>query len=270
MSSYTYQGIQFHFEVEGSGFPLLFFHGLGGDWTQSSTTLEHVHGFEKVFIDARGHGSTHPLGPSEKLNFHQFAEDALAIAQHLGYERFIAGGKSMGSATAIRLALLFPQCIEALILVRPAWMNEPYPSNLKVVMLIGELLQKHDPAHAKRIFMEREEYVKMLHTAPAAANSLIGQFDVPNAGEFASRLVTIPASTPFDDDKDLARIGNEALIIGTGQDPIHPLWMTEELAEKMPAARLCVVTSKSEDANKHDEELSYHIDQFLNKYKAAT
>jgi pimeloyl-ACP methyl ester carboxylesterase len=270
MSSYTYQGIQFHFEVEGDGFPLLFFHGLGGDWTQSSTTLEHVHGFEKVFIDARGHGSTHPLGPDEKLNFHQFAEDTLAIAQHLGYEKFIAGGKSMGSATAIRLALLSPQCIEALILVRPAWMNEPCPVNLEVVMVIGELLQEHDPARAKRIFMEREEYAKMLHTAPAAANSLIGQFDVPNASGFASRLVTIPASTPFDDEKDLARIGNETLILGTGQDPIHPLWMAEELAEKMPQARLCVVTPKSEDVNKHDKELTYHINEFLDPFRGTS
>jgi pimeloyl-ACP methyl ester carboxylesterase len=267
MGSYQYEGIDFHFETEGTGFPLLFFHGLGGDWTQSRTMLERVHGFKKIYMDFRGHGSTHPLGPIDKLNFRQFALDAVMLAQHLGYDKFIAGGISMGSAIAIRLALLFPQCIEALILVRPAWLNEPCPKNLRELLRIGELLQKVDPAKGKRIFMEQEEFVILEQTAPAVADSLVGQFDAPNAGAYAARLIQIPASIPFENDGELTQIPQETLILGTGQDPVHPLWMAEKMADMMPRASFFVVSSKSEDVNKHFEEASNHINAFLNKYR---
>jgi pimeloyl-ACP methyl ester carboxylesterase len=267
MSSYQYQGIDFHFEIEGVGFPLLFFHGLGGDWTQCRTMLERVHGFEKMYMDFRGHGSTYPLGPIDKMNFRQFARDAARLAQHLGYDKFIAGGILMGSAVAIQLALLFPHSIETLILVRPAWLNEPCPKNLRELIRIGELLQKYDPAKGKGILMEGEEYAVLKQTAPAVADSLVGQFDAPNAGNYAVRLIKIPASIPFENDRDLIQIQQETLILGTDRDPVHPLWMAEKLADMMPRARLFVVSSKSEDVNKHFEEASYHINEFLNKYR---
>ena len=267
MSSYRYQGIDFHFEIEGAGFPLLFFHGLGGDWTQCRTMLESVLGFEKVYMDFRGHGSTYPLGPIDKMNFRQFAQDAAMLAQHLGYDRFIAGGISMGSAIAIRLALMFPHYIEALILVRPAWLNEPCPENLRELIRIGELLQKYDPAKGKSIYLEREGYAVLKQTAPAVADSLVGQFDAPNAGDYASRLIKIPASIPFENDGDLIQIQQETLILATDRDPVHPLWMAEKLADRMPRARLSVVSSKSEDVDRHFEEIRYHINAFLDKYR---
>jgi len=267
MSSFIYQGIRFHFEIEGDGPPLLFFHGLGGDWTQCKAILEHVHGFEKVYMESRAHGGTYPLGPSEKLNFNQFAEDAIALAKHLGYKRFIAGGISMGSATAMRLALAFPNFIEALILIRPAWMNEPYPENLREVVRIGELLQKYGQDKGKRIFIEREEFTALKQASPAVADSLSGAFDAPNAVNYVLRLIKIPTSIPFEKEEDLFSIQNETLILGTDRDPTHPLWMAKELADKIPRAKFAVVTSKSENLNRHYEELSYHVNQFMNKYR---
>lgn len=266
MSYYAHGGVNFHFEVEGEGFPLLFFHGLGGDWTQSKTILEHVHGFSKIFMESRGHGSTHPLGPIENLNFHQFAEDTISLAQYLGHERFVAGGISMGSSIAIRIALLFPHCIEALLLIRPAWLNKPKPENLKALMLAGELLQKYCLETAKSILQESKQYTFLEKVAPAVANSLLGQFDEPNAKENAIRLINIPASTPFDDDMDLEQIRAETLILATDQDPVHPLWMAEHLASRIQTARFNTVTSKSEDVEKHFEEITYHTNEFLERF----
>jgi pimeloyl-ACP methyl ester carboxylesterase len=269
MSYYAHGNVNFHFEVEGVGFPILFFHGLGGDWTQSKTILEHVHGFSKIFMESRGHGSTHPLGPNENLNFHQFAEDAISLAQYLGHERFIAGGISMGSAIAIRIALKFPHCIEALILIRPAWLNKPKPENLKALMLAGELLQKYRLERAKSFIQESKEYTYLEEVAPAVANSLLCQFDEPNAKEYAIRLINIPASTPFDDEMDLEQIRAETMILATDQDPAHPLWMAEYLASKIHTARFDIVTSKSEDVEKHFEDITYHINEFLERFRIS-
>jgi len=266
MSNYFYQGIHFHYEVEGEGYPLMFYHGLGGEWTQGQTILEHVHGFKKIFMDVRGHGATNPLGSPNNLNFDQFAEDALSLAQHLGSKPFIAGGVSMGAAIALKMALRYPQYVKALLILRPAWLNEPNPKNLKVVVTIGKLLQNDSLAKGKCSFLESEDYASLRESAPAVASSLVGQFDAPNAKEYAARLINIPSSIPFDHDRDLEQIQMETLVISTDQDPVHPLWMADYLATKLPAARLHTVTSKSEDVDKHFAEISSHIIEFIKEF----
>ena len=267
MSTYFNQGIHFHYEVEGEGYPLLFNHGLGGDWTQGQEILEHVQGFKKIFMEMRGHGVTKPLGPPEKLNFSQFAEDAFSLIRHLGYEEFIVGGLSMGAAVALKMALMVPQSMKALMMIRPAWVNEPNPKNLKAVVALGKLLQKYSLEKAKSKFLENQDYRELQEAAPASADSLIGQFDAPHAKEVAARLINIPASTPFDHETDLERIRVKTLVISTDRDPVHPLWMADYLATKLPSSLHCIVTSKSEDLDKHFEELSSHIVEFLEEFR---
>jgi pimeloyl-ACP methyl ester carboxylesterase len=267
MSDYFYQGIHFHYEVEGEGPPLLFLHGLGGDWTQGQTILEHVHGFEKIFMDVRGHGTTNPLGPPENLNFDQLAEDAFSLVQHLGCKELIVGGLSMGAAIALKMAFRVPQYVKALMIIRPAWLNEPNPKNLKAVVALGKLLRNYDLEKAKSIFLESQDYRELMETAPASANSLIGQFDAPHAKEYAARLINIPASTPYDHEKDLERIQVKTLIISTDRDPVHPLWMAETLATRLSASHHHRVTSKSEDVDRHYDEISSHINTFMDEYR---
>jgi pimeloyl-ACP methyl ester carboxylesterase len=267
MSTYFNQGIHFHYEVEGEGYPLLFLHGLGGDWTQGQTILEHVQGFKKIFMEMRGHGATNPLGPPENLNFNRFAEDALSLVQHLGCEEFIVGGLSMGAAIALKMALMVPQYVKALMIIRPAWLNEPNPKNLKAVVALGKLLRNYSLEKAKSIFLENQDYRELKEAAPASADSLLGQFDAPHAKEVAARLINIPASTPFDREKDLERIQVKTLVVSTDRDPVHPLWMADYLATKLPSSLHCTVTSKSEDLDKHFEELSSHIVEFLEEFR---
>ncbi len=264
MRSFSFQDINFHYECEGEGPPLLFLHGLGGDLGQCQVMLEHVRNIRRISMDVRGHGET-PLGPTEHLHFEQFAKDAVALMEHLGIQRFIAGGISMGSGIAIRLALAFPKCVMGLILVRPAWLNKPYPGNLKEHVMIGELLKKQPLDHARRSFMDSPEYQLLETQAPAGARSLLGQFDSPRAKERAARLIQIPASVPFAELLDLGRIQVDTLILTADRDPAHPLAMARELASRIPRSRFAEVTSKSEDIDKHFVDCSRHINEFLRR-----
>ena len=58
MSFFKYDGMDFHYEREGEGAPILFIHGLGGDMKQCQTMLASVKNVRKIFMDVRGHGET--------------------------------------------------------------------------------------------------------------------------------------------------------------------------------------------------------------------
>lgn len=266
MPVFRFQDIDFHYECQGQGFPLLFLHGLGGDLGQCTTMLEHTRGFRKIYMDARAHGQTTPLGPVEKLSFDQFAQDAAALLGHLGVREAVVGGISMGSGTALRLALDFPEMVKALVLVRPAWLNSPNPENLAESVVIGRLLADYQASKAERIYCARPEYRQIKESAPALAESLLSHFTKPLASQRYARLIQIPACVPFARLEDLSRIRQETLILTTEADPIHPSSIAEVIASHIPGSTLARVASKSAGVERHIRECSRWINEFLEKF----
>ena len=257
-------------EARGTGPPLLFLHGLGGDMEQSAEMLRPLGNVRKIFMDVRGHGKTEPVGPEERLTFDQFAGDAKALLDDLGIESCLVGGISMGSGIAAAMALSFPEAVGGLILVRPAWLDRRMPENLKEHVLIGKLLEKHSVEEARRLFAESKEYRHLQETAPACASSLMGQFDAPEAKQCASRLTRIPDSTPFANLADLATLRCKTLVLGTDRDPVHPLDMARQYAEAIPASLFATVCSKSEDKDRHLSECAAAITEFVEEYRSAS
>ena len=66
---------------------------------------------------------TEPSYAPADYHWSNLAKDMAAVADGLGVENFIAGGQSMGCATALYAGLLAPQRIRGLVLVNPptAW-----------------------------------------------------------------------------------------------------------------------------------------------------
>jgi 3-oxoadipate enol-lactonase len=74
--------------------------------------------------DIRGHGrSDKPPGP---YSVDQFAEDVRGLLDHLGIERAVVGGLSMGGGVAQTLALRHPRRVRALILVSTSSTFTPF------------------------------------------------------------------------------------------------------------------------------------------------
>ena len=267
MPFFEFDNINFHYQCHGQGLALLFLHGLGGDLSQAAEMLEHTRGFKKIFMDVRAHGGTQPTGPLEKLGFEQFAKDAAALMHNLGVQKAIVGGISMGSATALRLALDAPEMVQALLLVRPAWLNKPNPENLAEAVIIGGLLAQHPAGQAKRIYSARPEFQRVKRSAPVLADSLLSNFDKPLAKERCPRLVRIPSSIPFGSMEDLARIHQPTLILATDNDPVHPSSIAQTIASTMPRSRLARVVAKSQDLHEHLCQCSQQINDFLDEFR---
>jgi pimeloyl-ACP methyl ester carboxylesterase len=79
--------------------------------------LRRLATFSRVIcFDRRGIGLSDPLAPSHQPTLEQWADDALAVLDAMGSSEATVFGSSEGGALAIRLAVLHPERIRALVL----------------------------------------------------------------------------------------------------------------------------------------------------------
>jgi pimeloyl-ACP methyl ester carboxylesterase len=111
--------IRLHFQEAGrGGRPVMLVHGFTADSWEVAGLLEPLaaRGWHAVAPDLRGHGrSERPTDPAA-YSFELLAEDVLALADDLGWDRFAVVGHSMGGAIAQLVALDHPERVAALVL----------------------------------------------------------------------------------------------------------------------------------------------------------
>jgi pimeloyl-ACP methyl ester carboxylesterase len=103
-------------DTGGDGPPILCHHGYMGSHDIWLPVVERLgdHG-RWVLMDARGAGDSERTGTGYTVD--QAVDDILAVADHVGLDRFTYVGHSMGGALGYRLALEHPDRIERLVLV---------------------------------------------------------------------------------------------------------------------------------------------------------
>jgi pimeloyl-ACP methyl ester carboxylesterase len=109
-------GIDVHYELEGSGPRLLFINGSGSTLAEAAPMLGGFRPhFQLLAHDQRGLGQTSvPDGP---YTMAQYAADAAALADRVGWDTYRVVGISFGGMVAQELAVTHPDRIERLALV---------------------------------------------------------------------------------------------------------------------------------------------------------
>lgn len=118
------RGVDLAVREVGAGIPVLWGHGL-----TSSMAAEDQMGvmtpqldeerFRLVRYDARGHGGSEGTTEVADYPYPELARDQLGLADALGIDRFVSGGASLGSGTALHVAVQAPDRVLALILMIP-------------------------------------------------------------------------------------------------------------------------------------------------------
>lgn len=112
-------GVRLHYEIEGSGPPLLFHLGAGADselWRAAGYVEPLGKSYTCVLFDHRGHGkSDHPVSV-EANHIDRYADDVTALVQHLGYTSVSFFGWSNGFQVGLKVADQHPGIFDALIL----------------------------------------------------------------------------------------------------------------------------------------------------------
>jgi pimeloyl-ACP methyl ester carboxylesterase len=118
-------GTVFSYREHGdTGDPLIFMHGYLGTaaiWAEVLPRLGARH--RCVAVDARG--ICDGARPEDGYTVDQWAADVLAVADALGIHRFTYVAHSLGGLTAYRLALTYPDRLNAMVLVCPSPAGPP-------------------------------------------------------------------------------------------------------------------------------------------------
>ena len=262
---FHHQGIDFHYQLLGHGPPVVFCHGLTADLEQAKQTLEDLDGYRLLVWSCRWHGLTRPDCAPQMLSFGTFADDPAALLDHLGIERAVIGGLSMGAGVAAGFAANHPQRTAALMLVRPAWTDHPRPHNLIVLEQIADRLDQMPADELLRRFQADPGIIPAAREEPAFAATVQGQCLAPQARQRAARLRAMVGSCPLRP-AEIARLSMPSLIIGNELDPIHPMqtaqWWAAALGHN---ALLRQVPPKSLDLAAHQRAVCREISCFLDR-----
>lgn len=229
----------------GAGEPLLLLHGFTGakeDFADFIDVFADRH-WHVVAPDHRGHGSSDHPDDEAKYSLDHVAEDAFALADELGWERFHLLGHSMGGMVAQVMAIDQPERLSSLVLmntghgavegidpaVRAAAIEVVRTEGLARLMELAAQLDTREPAPADaRVRAERAGYVefgarKMLACSPVMYAS------------FASQL-----PEPHDRLDDLAELELRTLVVVGDQDRTF-LGQSQRMAEVIPGAELEII-----------------------------
>ncbi len=106
-------------EAGAGGRPLLLLHGFTGARTDFEHWIDPLAelGYHVVAPDQRGHGASDQPDDEAAYSFEAFRDDALALADALGWDRFALLGHSMGGMIAQHVAIAAPERLAALVLM---------------------------------------------------------------------------------------------------------------------------------------------------------
>ncbi|MFD3679892.1 alpha/beta fold hydrolase [Streptomyces sp. NPDC058613] len=107
-------------DVLGSGSErALLLHNWFGDRSSFDPMREHLNGdvFSYAFLDCRGYGKA--IDTDGAFTMEEVAEDALAVADHLGWETYTVIGHSMGGKAAQLMLLDAPSRVRSVIGISP-------------------------------------------------------------------------------------------------------------------------------------------------------
>ncbi|MDX1644044.1 MAG: alpha/beta fold hydrolase, partial [Thermoanaerobaculia bacterium] len=116
--------IRLFFDDLGSGRPILLLHSFLCSremWSYQAADL--ARSYRVVNADLRGHGDS---GPAEApFTLDDLVDDAVVVLDHLGIERAVWAGLSIGGMIALRAALIAPDRVDALIVADSSAERDP-------------------------------------------------------------------------------------------------------------------------------------------------
>ena len=253
------------YEVHGdSGVPCVLLHGLLLDSLVNRSLAARfvTQGYRVILLDLLGHGeSDKPTDPREmRVDF--FADQTLALLDHLGIEKALVGGVSLGAITALQVAAQAPERCLGLFIEMPVmeW------STMFAALLLVPVITLVDYGS----FVVRP-FARLVRRIPRPNIDLLASF--LNAVSTEPEVITAvlhgilvgPVVPPAARRRQLTM---PTLVIGHRGDRLHAHRDAAELAREMPNARL-LETRWIGELRLTPDRLWPKIRVFLNEVKAA-
>lgn len=237
--------------VAGKGELIVFLHGIGGRRQNWDAQLAFFSGgYKAAAWDARGYGESDDYdGP---LDFTVFSADLVRVLDHFDARQAHIVGLSMGGRIARNFALHHPERVRSLVLANTSpGFGALTPEQVREFV---EQRRKLDPeAQAKRLLGPSP--------APGAYQTLVASL---RAVHRESYLKTVEASTAQDLAAPIENIRAPTLVITSTADNLYPVRISEDMARRIPGARLHVIAGAGHVSNlERPDEFNRAIAEFL-------
>ncbi len=249
MPSASVKGADIHYGVSGSGEPLLLIPGLGLDRNYYRLGTPDLAKHLKVYaVDPRGIGeSSKSPGP---YTVEAWADDFVALIKSLDIGPMHVLGSSLGGAMALALAERAPDLVKSLIVVggfseldRAAELN--FALRMRLIELLG---MGQEVADYMGLWTMTRDFV---NSDPGYQQMLANQAIIKkNSPElylaFVKSVLAWGRSLPEQKGEakftaKLPKIKARTLVIGSSNDNLIPLALSEKIAAGIPGAKLVVM-----------------------------
>lgn len=150
-------GIRLHYACAGSGRLILFVHGFPEFWYAWRKQLaEFSHDYLAVAPDMRGYNRSSKPQEVEQYRSKHLVADLLALARHLGREKFTLVAHDWGGAVAWALAIAHPEVLDKLVII-----NSPHPVTFARELATNRAQQ--EASQYMRFFRTPEAEAKLCH-----------------------------------------------------------------------------------------------------------
>jgi len=253
------EGSQLYYEIHGHG-PrvLVFIHGILMDSNMNRRLAIDLAatGHRVILLDMPGHGRSEK---PKRASFHRmdtYADHVVALLDHLGIEKAVIGGVSLGANVSLLVAAQAPDRLEGMVLEMPV-LEWAVPA--AALTFVPMLLAVH---FARPIVRRTASLIRRLpRTGIGALDSTMNSLS-NDPTETAAVLHGILAGPIAPTVSQRAAMDVPALVIGHRVDRLHPFHDAEQLARRLPQGRLIQASSMIE-LRMRPERLTAEIAQFL-------
>lgn len=238
----------------------MFLHGLGADGSQCMAPFAGLDGIDLICPDQPGHGGS----AGGVFSFARFADLAIGLLDALGIEKAVFGGISMGAAVSLRVALMAPERVAGLVLIRPSWIDRAALPHLALVGRVGRWQQEGPEMAADRLAGD-SDFLNLARANFSASQSVAGLLTRPQAAASAQVLSAMVHDRPFARLADLDGIACPALVVANHDDPLHPVAVAQDIFGWMPTAQYALVPSRYREPHAHFSALRASVETFLSQ-----
>lgn len=229
----------------GTGFPVLvLLHGGGPDHRSLLPLAERLADLCRVVLpDIRGYGASICTDPS-RHTWAQYAEDVLALLNHLDMPGAIVGGAGLGATITLRTALAYPERILGSVLISVEDIEDDEQKRAEIAFM---------DAFGARVRREGIEaaWAPILGDLAPVVGAMVRDAIPRSDPASIAAAASIGRDRAFHSSSELAGIAPPTLIF-PGMDWRHPPALAQHLARLLPKGRLAPVTLSADVRTAHD------------------
>ncbi len=260
MGEFNYKGRTIAYDEYGSGArPIVLIHGLLMNRRMFDRLAPALaeRGNRVITVDLLGHGRSDR--PVEMVNYSMtlFADQVVALLDHLGLEQAVVGGTSLGANVSLETAHVYPDRVKALFCEMPVLDNALIACGavftpLMIGMRVGAPVLRPLARLLQRVPRSNQLLdigLDWIRQDPEPSVSVL-------EGLFLGRIA------PNHDER--VQMDQPALVIGHQGDPLHPFSDSGMLADELANSRVVTARTIMEwrlEPDRLDDELSDWLEQ---------